>query len=61
MEDEVLVTEPNGAAQHAHPSFDVAGVIVDVVGILDQLQQISLGQLFEDEIEILVLCGKDRV
>lgn len=61
VEDEVFMTEPDSATQHDHPCFDVGGPIVDVVDVLDEFEQVSLGQVFEDEIEVLRFGTEDGV
>ena len=59
VEDEVLVTEPDGAGEHAHPGLDVCGAVADLVGVLDEHLEIAEGQVFENEVEVLVLGGED--
>jgi hypothetical protein len=58
MQDKVLVAEPDGAGQHGHPGFDIAGAVVDC-GVLNQFHKITLGQLFKDKVQVLVLGRED--
>ena len=61
MQDEVLVAEPDGASEHAHPCFDVGGPVPDAVRVADEHLKVAQGQELEYEVEILVLRGVDGV
>lgn len=55
MQDKVLVAEPHGAGEHAHPGFDVGGTVAHVVGVADEHFEIAEGQVLEHQVEVLVL------
>ncbi|KAI6766205.1 hypothetical protein HG530_007275 [Fusarium avenaceum] len=55
MENKVLVTEPNGAGEHAHPCLDVCGTVTNGLGVANEHLKITAGQILEDEVEVLVL------
>lgn len=55
MQHKVLMAEPHGPRQHAHPRLDVCGTVRDTIGVADEHLQVAEGQIFEDEIEVLVL------
>lgn len=59
VEHEVFVAEPHGAGEHAHPGFDVGSAVADVVGVSDEHFQVAEGEVFEDEVEVLVFRGED--
>ncbi|EGY17724.1 F-box protein pof6 [Verticillium dahliae VdLs.17] len=59
VQDKVLVAEPDGAAEHAHPGLDVGGAVAHIVRVLDEHLEVAEGQVLEHEVEVLVLGGKD--
>lgn len=48
MQDKVLMTEPDCAAEHDHPCFHVRGTVMDGFDVLNQFQQVTLGEMLQD-------------
>lgn len=59
VQDEVLVAEPHGAGEHAHPGLDVCGAVADVVGVADEHFEVAEREVLEHQVEVLVLGGED--
>lgn len=59
VQDEVLVAEPDGADEHAHPGLDVGGSVVHVGGVSDEHLQVAKGKVLEDQVDVLVFGGED--
>lgn len=59
VQDEVLVAEPHGAGEHAHPGLDVGGAVAHAVRVADEHFQVAERQVLEHQVEVLVLGGED--
>lgn len=59
VEHVVLVAEPDGAGEHAHPGLDVGGAVADAVRVADEALEVAEGEELEHEVEVLVLGGED--
>lgn len=60
VQHEVLVAEPDGAGQHAHPGFDVRCSVAHALRVFDEHLEVPEREEFEDQIEVLVLGREDR-
>lgn len=59
VQDVVLVAEPDGATEHAHPGFDVGRAVADAFIVADKHFQVAEGQVLEDQADVLVLGRED--
>lgn len=53
------MTKPDCTHKHAHPGLDVGCTITDLVGISNELFQVTKGKVFQDEVEVLISGGED--
>lgn len=61
MQHGVLMTEPDGPTQHAHPRLDIRRSVPHPLRILDQHLQITQWQEFQHEVQVLVFGAEDAV
>lgn len=61
VQDEVLVAEPDGAREHAHPGLDVGGAVAHALDVADQHLEVAEREVLEHEVEVLVARREDRV
>lgn len=59
MQYKVLVTEPDGANQHAHPCLDISRSVADALMVADEHLQVAEREVLEDETDILILRGEN--
>lgn len=48
VQDKVLVAEPHGAGEHAHPGLDVSRAVADVFRVADEHLKVAAGEVLED-------------
>ena len=58
VQHEVRVAEIDRSTQHSHPGLDVGSAVGDGT-VLDELFEITVGEVLDDHVDSLVLCGED--
>lgn len=60
VQNVILVAEPDGPHQHAHPCLDVGRSVTDALLVADKHFQVAKGEVLQDEADVLILCREDR-